>query len=323
MQIPASWRDAISELLHGVSRSELADRAERISALYRESRGSCTAIRDQGDALAYALTRSPATFGAVHHALERLRQRAPAFAPATTLDLGAGAGAASWAIAEHWPGISSITQFDNNSPLLRLGKQLAANAAAPALKHALQIPGDLARAKNLPSADLIVISYMLAEVAAAQIDGLMGRAWQHTGAALVIVEPGTPAGYKRILRARDLLLASQARILAPCPHERACPLTPPDWCHFAQRIQRSRDHRLLKGAELPYEDEKFSYLIAVRESLFSPAERGRILARPERDANLIRIKLCATSGELQQRRIAKQEKDAYKHARKKEWGDEL
>ncbi|MFP5236931.1 MAG: small ribosomal subunit Rsm22 family protein [Acidobacteriota bacterium] len=323
MQTPAPWRDAISNLLHGVARSALTNRAERISALYRDGESSGLAIRDEADALAYALTRSPATYGAVHNVLQRLRERAPHFAPATALDLGAGAGAASWAIADHWPGIHSIAQYDNNKPLLQLGKQIAQNAPAPALQNALQCTGDLTRAEHLPSADLVVISYMLAELQPAQMDCVVAHAWQQTGAALALIEPGTPAGYRRILRARDLLLARQARILAPCPHQQPCPLTPPDWCHFAQRIERSRDHRLLKGADLPYEDEKFSYLIAVRESLFSPAAQGRILARPERDPNLIHIKLCAADGKLQQRRISRRDKDQYKRARKTEWGEEL
>lgn len=323
MQIPASWRDAISDLLHAVSRSVLADRAERISGLYRDGGGSSTAIRDEADALAYALTRSPATFGAVHNVLERLRERAPQFAPATALDVGAGAGAASWAIAELWPELHFITQADNNAPLLKLGKKLTQNASAPALQDLKQIAIDVTRASELPAADLVLISYMLAELPAAQMEDVIATAWKRTGAALALVEPGTPAGYRRILRARELLLASGARILAPCPHEQACPLVAPDWCHFAQRIERSRDHRLLKGADLPYEDEKFSYLIAVREALFSAARLGRILARPERETNLIRIKLCATDGALRHVRILRRDKHAYKSAKKMEWGDAL
>lgn len=323
MQIPAPWRDAISDLLQGASRSALAERAARISGLYRDGESSGLAIRDEADGLAYALTRSPATFGAVHNVLEKLVERAPHFVPATAIDLGAGAGAASWAIVEYWPNLRSISQLDNNAPLLQLGRKLAQNAPTPALQNALQVSGDLRRANDLPAADLAVISYMLAELPPAQMENVLANAWQHAGAALVVVEPGTPAGYQRILRARDLLLAREARILAPCPHEHACPLTAPDWCHFAQRIERSRDHRLLKGADLPYEDEKFCYLIAVRESLFSPAGRGRILARPEKDASLVRIKLCAMDGSLQQVRIVRREKDEYKRAKKKEWGDEM
>lgn len=323
MQIPASWRDAIAQHLHGVSRTALAERAARISHLYRDGEGSGFAVRDATDALAYALTRSPATFSAAHHVLERLRERAPQFTPAAALDLGAGAGAASWAIAALWPEIESITQADSNGPLLELGKKLVEHAPAAALRNATQITGDLTRNGPLPAAGLVVVSYMLAELSSEQIDRVLSAAWERTLGALAIVEPGTPAGYRRILQARAFLLAREARIAAPCPHQHACPLAAPDWCHFAQRVERSRDHRLVKGAELPYEDEKFSYLIAVRPALFTQAEHGRILARPEKEHAFLQFKLCGENGALETMRIARREKDTYKRAKKKEWGDEF
>ena len=118
MHIPAEMRAALDACLEGVPRTELAERAERISALYRERAGSVVAVRDAPDALAYAITRSPATYGAVRHVLERLAERSPDFHPATALDLGSGAGAASWAICEVWPEINAITQIDCNLPLL-------------------------------------------------------------------------------------------------------------------------------------------------------------------------------------------------------------
>jgi len=52
-----------------------------------------------------------------------------------------------------------------------------------------------------------------------------------------------------------------------------------DWCHMAARVERTSLHRRLKGAELPYEDEKFSYVIATR----TPVDRAaaRIIRRPD------------------------------------------
>ena len=99
---------------------------------------------------------------------------------------------------------------------------------------------------------------------------------------LIIVEPGTPTGWTRILRMRDLLIAAGAHIIAPCPHAFACPLAPPDWCHFAQRVERSKLHRETKQAESPFEDEKFIYLAVSRIAGRQPA--GRVIARPQRPA---------------------------------------
>jgi ribosomal protein RSM22 (predicted rRNA methylase) len=323
MQIPGELRAALDACLEGVPRTTLAQRAERMSSLYRDRSGSSVAVQDADDALAYAITRSPATFGAVRNVLGRLQERAPDFVPTTALDLGAGAGAASWALADTWPSIGSIIQADLNNPLLTLGRRLAANAFSPSLRSAQQLSEDLTRDLNAADAELVLVSYMLAELAEKQINAVLANAWRHCAVALVIVEPGTPAGYERILQARRFILQHDGRVLAPCPHESACPVAAPDWCHFAQRVERSRDHRFLKGADLPYEDEKFSYVIGVRPAIFRTAEHARILARPDKEKSRIEVKLCQLDGNASTRQIWRREKEAYKAAKKSEWGDEL
>jgi ribosomal protein RSM22 (predicted rRNA methylase) len=323
MQIPAELRAALDAQLEGVPRGPLTERAERISTLYRDSAASAIAVRDETDALAYAITRAPATYGAVRNALMRLQERNPNFTPATALDLGTGTGAASWAIAEMWPQITAITQVDNNQPLLRLNRTLAQQSSNTVLRSATQITANLTQKTEAAQADLVTLSYILAELPDTQAQSLLNAAWSLCTGAFVLVEPGTPAGYKRILTARTTLLNSGAHILTPCPHEQSCPLIPPDWCHFAQRIERSRDHRLLKSADLPYEDEKFSYLIAVREPHFTPASAARILARPERAKTSITTKLCQPNGAADLLTILKRDKPAWNQVKKKEWGNEF
>src|SRR5258708_26338555 len=95
-------------------------------------------------------------------------------------------------------------------------------------------------------ADLVVASYAAGEIAEGKLPRFAQLLWAATAGALVIIEPGTPTGYGRILRVRSELIAAGARVAAPCPHERECPLHPPDWCHFAQRLPRSRDHLHIK-----------------------------------------------------------------------------
>ena len=79
------------------------------------------------------------------------------------------------------------------------------------------------------------------------------------------------------------LAAAGAHVIAPCPHAADCPLAAADWCHFAQRIERTKIHRSVKGAELGYEDEKFSYIAVARH----PATTSTTAASNVRSADVI------------------------------------
>ena len=323
MEMPPDLEQALAGALEGVSRVALGQRAARISALYREGRSSAHALRDDVDVLAYAVARLPATFAAVSHALTRLAQRCPGFAPRSVADLGAGPGTASWAAAAIWPAVETIVQVDVHRGLLALGHRLSASAPFPALRQAQEIARDLTQ--NLvgrESSELVVLSYTLAELPGPRIGDVVGAAWDRCVGALVLVEPGTPQGYARILTARERLLAAGARVLAPCPHQLPCPLVDPDWCHFAERLARSRDQRMVKSARLSFEDEKFSYLVVVREPLFSPAGNARILMRPAIEKVGARLKLCMPQGSLWSGCVPKRSAAQFHQVKKKKWGEE-
>ena len=103
-----------------------------------------------------------------------------------------------------------------------------------------------------------------------------------------MVERGTPAGFRGLLRARDTLVGAGFRVVAPCPHDQACPWADGrDWCHFAARVPRSARHRQVKGARLGWEDEKFSYLVAVRDGAGRP--HGRIVRHPYQRKGLVEL----------------------------------
>ena len=142
--------------------------------------------------------------------------------------------------------------------------------------------------------------------------------WAKTRDTLLIVEPGTPAGYGRIIALREQLIASGAHVAAPCPHDGKCPLTAPDWCHFAQRLPRSRAHKQIKGAELPFEDEKFSYVALTRAPVAS--HPARVLAQPVVSKVEVTAKLCTPDG-LAIAKVPRRAKADYARARRWRWGD--
>ncbi|MEZ5763465.1 MAG: small ribosomal subunit Rsm22 family protein [Xanthobacteraceae bacterium] len=317
-ELPPALDAAIARLSEGLSRRDLTLRARTISDTYRGG-GTSKPIADIADALAYALVRMPATYAAVSAALEALREARPDFMPHALLDVGAGPGTATWAVTEAFASIDDFVLLDANAALLNLATRLAEGHER--LARAGHRSGDAARLlANAAPADLVLASYMIGEIGERERDALADLLWEKARDTLLVIEPGTPAGYQRILDLRGRLIAQGAHVLAPCPHDKPCPLAPPDWCHFAQRLSRSRDHRIVKDAELPFEDEKFSYVALSRHP--APARHARILARPLQTKVAITAKLCTQTGVVAAT-IPRRDRAAYADARRWRWGDSV
>ena len=292
-------------------------RSAAISQTYRGGGGS-TAITTEADALAYALARMPATYAAVVACLNAIAAIVPNFKPTSLLDCGAGPGTASWAATQAFT-FDRITLLDANPALRALAMDLAGNLAdAIALSVRYELGDLLATLEKAHAADLVVASYVVNELPAARQDQLADALWAKTQNMLLVVEPGTPAGYARILALRGRLIAQGAHVIAPCPHDQACPLASPDWCHFVQRLPRSRAHMALKSAEVPFEDEKFSYVALSRTPVAD--RRARVLAQPDITKIAVTAKLCTTAG-LRYAKASKREKVLYQRFKKLDWGD--
>ena len=221
-------------------------------------------IREADDALAYALTRLPATYAACATVFAEAARMAPGFAPqqpagrrrrAGRGELGGAGGLARPGDARPgWTPARRSWRWPRSSP-----PTARRRCATPTAQRA-----DLTAAGRWPRADLVVASYALAEIAPDRQAARGAALWDACDGVLALVEPGTPAGYAphpgRPRRA-DRGRRDHPRAL---PARRACPLVAPDWCHFSVRLPRSRDHRLAKGAEVPFEDETFAYLVVAR-----------------------------------------------------------
>jgi ribosomal protein RSM22 (predicted rRNA methylase) len=299
---------------------ELRARAERISLGFRSGQGSRETIREEVDALAYALTRLPATYAAARAVLGRMREERPDFAPRSLIDAGCGLGVAALAALEVWPEIEAATLLDRNPPFLALARRLLGVSPHPALSSARFVEGDIAAPPKIEAADLVLANYALTELPEAALCGAGKTLWGLECEALVVVEPGTPRNHQRLMRLRAALVGEGARVAMPCPHAAPCPLQPPDWCHFAVRLPRSRDHKALKSADAPFEDEKFSYLVLTRRPGDGAISTARVLAPPRFTKWGARLRLCAPGG-LIERNFEKRHKEMYLAVRNKEWGD--
>jgi ribosomal protein RSM22 (predicted rRNA methylase) len=310
MIFPPELTAALDQMLDGVSRKDLALRAEKMSAAYRTG-ASSGGIINAADALAYAVARMPATFAACAAVFARLAEAMPDLSPTSLRDVGAGPGTAAWAAQAQWPGIAAITLLDHNPALRALAQKLADAQRV----DAQTIAGDLGM--GMPQADLVVASYVLAEQPENQAAAIAADLWRDAQ-TLVLIEPGTPAGFARIRAARAALIDAGAHVAAPCTHDNMCPMAGDDWCHFSRRLPRSRDHMALKGASVPFEDERYAYVAMTRE----PVERhvARILSTPLESKPGLTFKLCEADG-LRSAFVGTRDKENYRRVKKRGWGN--
>jgi len=319
MELPPELSQGIREIASGLSTAELTRAAAELTETYRGERKTRPHL-DQLHRTAYLLTRLPATYAVLTRILRECKLRITHLRIESMLDLGAGPGTALWAAASQFPELTHATLMEDAPEWIALGKQLAHATEGSALRSADWCLESIT--KELPSGmfDLVTISYALNELRPAEVSEFVRRAWERTGKILLIAEPGTPSGFEIIREVRRELITAGACMVAPCPHANVCPMRDGNWCHFAERVQRTSEHRQAKSAELGFEDEKHSYVVVARQPVPVPA--ARILRHPRKHSGHVELELCTVNG-LARETVSRKHRERYKRARRAEWGDEI
>ncbi|WP_409484283.1 small ribosomal subunit Rsm22 family protein [Arsenicicoccus dermatophilus] len=323
-EVPGRLRVVLEEALAGRPTALLAGRVQQLIEAYRSGEVPAAVILDDPATVsAYAAYRMPATVAALRSALGELYDAVPDLAVEHLVDLGGGTGATGWAVASLDGGLARVDVLEQAAPARAAGADLARRSGIPALVESRWHPWTLGSSRvpaGTGDADLAVVSYVLGELP----EPLRPEAVEvaaSLASTVLVIEPGTPAGHDRVLAARERLLALGLRVAAPCPHGSACPLAEGDWCHFPARVERSALHRSIKGGELSYEDEKFSYVAATR--LPVQAGSGRVLRHPLLRKGLVGLPLCLPDGTTAERVVSRRQGAGYKQARRTGWGDAL
>lgn len=313
--LPAPLAAALAQETAGHDRRALADASESLSMSYR-SRSGIRRNLSPVERAAYLAVRFPSTFSVAQIVWREVRARAGHLRLASILDAGAGPGTASWAAcAAESPGRVTLLERD-------AGWQSCATAFAGAMGADMRfVNGELATLEGLAKHDAVVASYSLNELAPARQAVSLHLLWQLAASLLVIIEPGTPAGFATIHAARQLVLGNGGHVIAPCTHQQACPIAGDDWCHFDAHVERTSLHRTLKAGTLSHEREKFCYAAFVRTPCALPAA-GRVVRRPIRASGHAHFDVCR-DGEIRRVTISKRQGEAWRHARNTVWGDLL
>ena len=293
MRLSAELQDAIQRETGKVDHRKLAQATAQLTEHYKAADFSTPAVASEAHRAAYLVVRMPATYAAISRVLAEIKLRATAGRNRQHARSRRWSRYSAVCRRGRVPQLRQATLLESDAGWIAVGKRLAEQSEFPIVQQAQWLRQDLRSGLACEKHDLVVISYTLGELPQAAAEAVLNKAWKCAGKFLVLIEPGTRRGFAAINAARSALLANAAAILAPCPHHFACPMAAAgDWCHFSQRVERTSQHRQLKGGALGYEDEKFSYLVAAKNN--SPSNGSRIVRHPGKHSGHVQLALCTS-----------------------------
>lgn len=191
MDLPIELRNELEARINSSQIKELIQNTKNLSEKYRnESGNSKRLLTTSKEATAYSLFRMPATYGAVHKALEHTFNLIEDEIH-TMLDAGAGTGAASWAASELLD-VNNIVCLEREKAMLELGEDLVKSSNLESLKKSKWLQRDLVKDNIEEKAELVIASYVLNEMKKDERMKVLEKLWNSTEKILLIIEPGTP-----------------------------------------------------------------------------------------------------------------------------------
>ena len=316
MDIPKGLKDSINRLLSENKSSNIIENAQTISNRYRKNDGKGKRLlTNESEAVSYVISRMPATYAAVYSVFKQILANYNE-KMTSLLDVGAGTGAGTWAVNEI-ENMSQITCLEIEKSMSNIGKKLMKNTA---LDNVQWKSYDILQDEIVEKADIVLTSYMINELPEQEREKVVLKLWQATDKLMVVIEPGTPEGFKNILNIRNLIKEQGGYIVAPCCCNDGCPIKENDWCAFYARVARSSIHRQAKGGNLGYEDEKFSYIAFSKTPVEITGER--ILRHPQINSGFVKVKLCTADG-IQEKTYSKKDGEIYKKIKKLDAGEKI
>lgn len=323
MKLPDIIEQKIEEKIANIKLNDLKQISNNLSNKYmKEERKGQALLSKDIEAISYSIIRMPATYCAVKMVL---RQSLEYISECNSyIDVGAGTGAASLAIIEDL-NIEKGLCIEREEAMQNLGKELL--DCVQNKENIDWISLDIEKKNINKKADLVITSYMLNEIRKENRLNIVKKLLDITNKYLIIIEPGTPAGFKNIRKIHEYAIENKIKILAPCIGNFKCTLPDDDWCHSIVRVERNKVHKYLKDGDAPYEDEKFSYIVLYKENKENKAKieikkEVRVLRHPIIEKGKITLKICY-NGIIEEKVITKKNKELFKIAKKAKCGDAI
>lgn len=313
MELPIEIQEILEKKIVNIKSKYLNEIFDKLSNDYIKNTGTGKEFLLNKDyVLVYALSRFNATFSVVDFVLNKFDEYIKQDIE-TLLDVGGGMAIATINALYHF-NIQNVDIIERNKNMIELGKEFLSKYDI----NYQYINQDVNNFSSNKKYDMVICSYFLSELNENNRLKVVKKLLENTEKYLVIVDIGTPQGYKNILQIKKLLTNSGAKVMLPCPNA-DCPLDNNDWCHFVTRVNRTKINKLVKNAVVPYEDEKFCYLIIGKENSF--LQNNVVLRHPIKEKNKVDLVVCE-KGSIKNYSINKKDL-LYKKARKIKIGDEL
>ncbi|KAG0302488.1 37S ribosomal protein S22 [Dissophora globulifera] len=250
------------------------------------------------ESIAYIAAMAPTTYSAIVNVLEEVHRRVPDLQPKTFLDFGTGPGTAIWAANEVWDTVQQYTGIDASLPMLETAEgilsELSSTAPVGTSVPNVAFKPFFSHGSQATKHDIVMSAFSLSELTTSALrKSTLEHLWESTNDMLILIDRGTPSGFRVLAEAREQILGLDvgqfkpkpkydaygnqlpeeepparelAHVLAPCPHDKVCPVyaslsRDSQWCHFSQKVQRPDFLRKTKHSKENYEDSKYTYVV--------------------------------------------------------------
>lgn len=312
--LPAS----VLEKIEGMSGDykSIVNSAREINYRYRNESGkNKVLVSSDIDSHAYSVYRMPATYEACNNVFRQISKITGQTNFKTFLDVGSGTGGATLACINNFS-FNKVVCYERELSMVNCAKNLLSDFTEEFNINWEQ--KDILSSKLNEKFDMVISSYVLNEFDDENRLAAAKKLWDITNNIFVVIEPGTPEGFRQIKQIREALIKEGALVFAPCTGSNECPLPKNDWCCFSCRVPRTKLMKQIKNAEVPYEDEKFCYMAFSRKQI--EVSGGRILKHPFYRPKVVELEVC-NKNVISKIVITKKEKQHYKDARDAKIGD--
>ncbi|KAF9172703.1 37S ribosomal protein S22 [Mortierella sp. AD010] len=247
------------------------------------------------ESMAYIAAVAPSSYSAIKNVLEEVNTRVPDLQIKTFMDFGTGPGTGIWAANEVWKTPLQYTGIDASLAMLETAEDILGTMSSKGTPiQNVTFKPFLSHGSQAVKHDIVMSAFTLSEITTPALrKSTLEHLWDNTNDMLILIDRGTPSGFKILAEAREQILGldtdriktkpkydnfghilpeeeppmrEPAHVLAPCPHDKVCPMyaslaRDSQWCHFSQKVQRPDFLRKTKHSKDNYEDSRYTYVV--------------------------------------------------------------